>query len=95
MNIPGFFLMLTIAILVRWLGIKLVPLLMPGGRLKTIAVGWAGGFAASWVDGVLWQFGPQVTGINLVAAVIGCILFILGLGVAPFVKTMLGGVKPS
>ena len=95
MNILGFFLILTIAVLVRWLGSKLVPLLIPGGRFKTVAVGWAGGFAASWLDGILWQFGPQVAGINLVAAVIGCILLILGLGVAPFVKTMLWRVKPS
>ena len=95
MNIPGVFLMLTITVLVRWLGSKLLPLLMPGGRLKTVAVGWVGGFTASWLDGVLWQFGPRVAGINLVAAVIGCILLILGLGIAPFVKTMLWRVKPS
>ncbi len=95
MNIAGVFLILTIAIVVRWLGIKLVPLLLPGGRLKAVAVGWAGGLAASWLDSVLWQFGPQVAGINLVAAVIGCILFMLVLGIAPFVKIMLGGVKPS
>lgn len=95
MTIPGFFLVLIIAILVRWLGTRLAPLLMPGGRLKTIAVGWVGGFAASWLNDAIWQFGPQVAGINPVAAAIGCSLFMLGLGIAPFVKLMLCRVKPS
>jgi len=42
------------------------------------------------VDGVWWQFEPEVTGVNLVAATVGCALFILFLGIAPFIKILLG-----
>ncbi|MBA7696737.1 hypothetical protein ES703_105388 [subsurface metagenome] len=90
MSIAGFFILLAMAILLRFTGNKLVPLVMPTGRFRTIALGWAGGFLASWVDSILWQFGPQIAGINLVAAVIGCALFILLLGIAPFIKILLG-----
>ena len=90
MSIAGFFILLAMAILLRFIGNKLIPLVMPTGRFRTIALGWAGGFLASWVDSILWQFGPQIAGINLVAAVIGCALFILLLGIAPFIRILLG-----
>ena len=90
MSIAGFFILLAIAILLGRIGNKLVPLVMPAGRLRTIALGWAGGFLGSWVDGVWWQFGPKVAGINLVAAVVGCALFILFVGIVPFIKILLG-----
>jgi len=90
MSAAGFFILLTIAILLRLIGNRLVPLVMPRGQLRTIALGWAGGFLGSWVDSVLWQFGPEVAGINLAAAVIGCALVMLLLGIAPFIKILLG-----
>ena len=92
MSVAGFFILVAIAILVRFVSSKLVPLLMPSSRLRTVALGWVGGFLASVVDNIFWQLGPQVAGISLVAAVIGCALFILGLGIAPFIKILLGKV---
>ena len=92
MSVAGFFIPLAIAILLRLIGNKLIPLAMPTRRLRTISLGWAGGLLGSWVDSVLWQFGPEVAGINLVAAVIGCALFILFLGIVPFIKILLGKV---
>ena len=65
---------------------------MPTGWVRTTALGWVGGFLGSLADGFWWQFGPEVAGINLVAAVIGCALFILFLGIAPFIKILLGKV---
>jgi len=65
---------------------------MPTGRVRTIVLGWVGGFLGSLVDSLLSQFGPEVAEINLVAAVIGCALFILFLGIAPFIKILLGKV---
>jgi len=91
-SVAGFFILLAIAILLWRIGDKLVPLVMPTGWLKTIVLGWIGGFLGSWVDGVWWQFGPEVAGINLVAAVVGCALFILFLGIAPFIKILLGKI---
>jgi len=91
-SVAGFFILLAIAILLRFIGNKLIPSVMPTGWLKTIALGWVGGFLGSLVDSIWRQFGPEVAGINLVAAVIGCALFILFLGIAPFVKILLGKV---
>ncbi len=92
MSVAGFLILLAITILVRFAGNKLVPLLMPSGRLRTVALGWVGGFLTSLADNIFWQLGPQVAGISLVAAVIGGALFILGLGIAPFIKILLGKV---
>ena len=92
MSVAGFFILLAIAILLRFSGYKLIPSVMPTGRLRTIALGWAGGFLGSLADGLFSQFGPEVAGINLVAAVIGCALFILLFGIAPFIKISLGKV---
>lgn len=92
MSIAGFFILLAIAILLRFVGNKLVPVVMPTGRLRTIGLGWAGGFLGSLSDSVLWQFGPEVAGINLVAATIGCALFILFFGLFPFIKILLGRI---
>ena len=92
MSIAGFFILLAIAIIFRLIGNKLIPLAMPTGWLRTIALGWADGFLGSLIDSVLWQFGPEVAGINLVAAVIGCALFTLLLGIAPFIKILLGKI---
>ena len=92
MSVAGFFILLAIAILLRFIGYKLIPVVMPAWRLRTIALGWVGGFLGSLADSLWWQFGPEVAGINLVAAVIGCALFILFLGIAPFIKILLGKV---
>jgi len=92
MSVAGFFILLAIAILLRFIGYRLIPSVMPTGRLRTIALGWVGGFLGSLIDGLFSQFGPEVAGINLVAAVIGCALFILLLGIAPFIKILLGKV---
>jgi uncharacterized membrane protein YeaQ/YmgE (transglycosylase-associated protein family) len=92
MSVVGFFILLAIAVLLRFVGNKLAPVVMPSGRLKTIGLGWVGGFFGSWLDSVLWQFGPEVAGINLVAAAIGCAVFILFLGLFPFIKILLGKI---
>ena len=92
MSVAGFFILLAIAILLRFIGYKLIPLVMPTGWFRTIALGWVGGFLGSLVDSLSGQFGPEVAGINLVAAVIGCALFILFLGITPFIKILLGKI---
>ncbi|MBI2831684.1 MAG: GlsB/YeaQ/YmgE family stress response membrane protein [Chloroflexi bacterium] len=77
----------------RWLGNRTLRLLMPtGSRLKITAAGWLGGFLGNWLDGLFWHLGPQVAGINLVAAIIGSALFILLLGLFPFFKILAGKV---
>ena len=48
MSIAGFFVLLAMAILLGLAGNRLIPVVMPSGQLKTIALGWAGGF---WVAG--------------------------------------------
>ena len=92
MSVAGFFLLLAIAILLRRLGNRLTPVLMPEGRLKTVAVGWLGGFIGNLVDRLFWQLGPQIAEINLIAAIVGAALFILFLGLFPFIKIAMGKI---
>ena len=90
MTVAGFFVLLGLAVLLRFAGNRLLPVVMPTGRLLTVGMGWLGGFVGSLVDEWLWQFGPEVGGINLLAAVVGGALFILLLGLYPFIRIMLG-----
>ena len=89
-SIGGFFLLLAIVALIRFLGNRLLPVVMPAYRWRTIAVGWVGGLTGSLVDNALWQFGPQIVEINLLAAFIGATLFVLALGLFPFIKILFG-----
>ena len=88
--IGGLFLVLAIVIFIILIGNRLVPVIMPRGRWRIIAVGWIGGLAGSLIDSALWQLGPRVAEINLVAAFVSSALFILILGLFPFIKIMLG-----
>ena len=90
MIVVGLLLLLAIAIFMVIVGNRLVPVIMPSGRRRTIATGWIGSLAGSLVDGALWQLGPHIAGINLVAAFAGSALFILVLGLFPFLKILLG-----
>ncbi len=92
MIVAGLFLLLAIVILIRFVGNKLFLVIMPQGRRKTIAVGWIGGLAGSLLDSALWQFGPQIAEINLLAAFVGSSLFILILGISPFLKILMGKI---
>jgi len=88
-NMPsglGVLLLLAIAIAVRFVGNKLIPIAMPTGRLRIIGVGLLGGLVGS----LLFQVGPWVVGVNLVGAILGAALFILLVGLFPFVKILLG-----
>ena len=92
MKIAGLFLLVAITILLSFAGNKLVPVAMPTGRVRIVAVGWAGGLVGSLVDGALWGLGPQVAGVNLIAAVVGAAVFILLLGLFPFIKILFGRI---
>jgi hypothetical protein len=90
MTVAGFFILLGIAVLIRLAGNRLAPVVMHPGRWLSLGVGWSGGFLGSLLDGWLWQLGPEVGGVNLVAAAVGCTLLLLLLGLYPFVRIMLG-----
>ena len=77
MWVAAFFLLLAHVLLVRFAVNRLVPLLMPSGRRKTLALGWFGGLAGILIA-TAWQFGPSVAGINPIAA------FVTTLGVFVF-----------
>jgi hypothetical protein len=91
-TVAGFFILLAIAILLRFAGNRLIPLMMPEGRLLPPIIGWLGGFLASRLDGAVWQLGPNFYGINLAAAAVGGALALLLYGLYPFIKIMLGKV---
>ena len=90
MSVAGFFLLIGLAIAVRWLGLKLIPLLIPRSRIKTVAIGWLGGLAGSLMDRYIWHLGPKFVEIQVAPAAIGCALFILAAGLWPFFKILVG-----
>lgn len=90
MSVAGFFILLGIAIVLKWAGNRLVPLLIPGGRLKIVGAGWLGALAGSLLDRAFWRLGPEVSEIYITAAFAGCVVVYLVLGIAPFIRIMLG-----
>ena len=88
--IASFFILVAITLVVTILGNRLVPVVMPSsGKGLAILIGWLGGLMGSLVDRFTWQWGPQVAGIYLIAALIGCVVFLLLFGLFPFVKILL------
>ena len=90
MWIAAFFLLLAIVILAIFACKKLFPVLMPAGRRKILALGWFGGLTGIITNAFVWQLGPEVAGINPVAAFVGCFLFIIVGGLFPFLRIGLG-----
>ena len=79
-----------IAFGVRYVGNRVVPLLMPGGCLRPVAAAMIAGLVGSWVGWTLWPQGPTLWRVHLVFACGGSILFYLAAGLAPFVRTLIG-----
>ena len=82
----AFLSLLAVAWGLRYLGRRLIPLAMPAGMLKTLAVGMVGGLVGS----LLLPWGPTLWEINLPGAVLGSALFILFLGALPFLRILIG-----
>lgn len=80
---------LPIAIAVRWGALRLVPLLVPKGRLKTVGASWLGGLVGNYVAQAL-AAGPTVAGVSLWGAVVGSFLVLLALGLHPFLRILVG-----
>ena len=89
MTIAGFFLLLAQSIVLTIIGRKTIPLLMPEGKMKTILVGWLGGICGSLIDRFTLRLGPQMYEIYWGFAAGIAALFILSLGLTPFIKIFL------
>lgn len=80
---------LLTAIAARWLVVRLVPILAPKGRLKTVGLAWlvglAGNYLAHWVAP-----GPTVGGVSLWGAMAGSLVAVLARGLYPFLRIMVG-----
>ena len=85
----AFLLLLAIAVVARLLIGQLLPVLTPAGRWKCLGVGWLGGLTGGVAGDLLWTDGPRVVIVNPIAALVGCLAFILSLGVWPFVRIFL------
>ena len=89
MSIAGFFLLLAQSIVLTIIGRKTVPLLMSEGKMKTILAGWLGGICGSLIDRFTWRLGPQMYEIYWGFAAGIAVLFVLALGLTPFIKILL------
>ena len=90
MWVAAFFLLLAIVLLTIFAGRKLIPLVMPSGRRKTVTTAWLGGLTGALVATIVWQSGPSVAGINFIAAFGGSFLFLVIAGLFPFIRIALG-----
>ena len=89
----GFLLLLAIAILIRYGAKKLVPMLMPPSRTKTVLVALIGAFVGSLAFR-LCHLGDVavVAEINLIGAILGAAVFLLLFGAYPFIKVFFGRI---
>lgn len=86
MSFLAFLALLGITLGLRWLGKRLIPLAMPSGPLKPLGVGLAGGA----VGGLLLEVGPRLSWLHPAGAALGSALALVLLGIAPFLKILLG-----
>ena len=86
-------LILAIAILFRYIGVRFFPLIMPSSRIKTVLAGFVGGVIANVMSVSLAHLEPQVVGVYLPIAAFGVAFSILLVGLAPFLKILFGWAK--
>ena len=90
-NFVRFLILLATAMIVRFLGRRYIPLLMPEGRLKTLGTGILGGLIGQWLGGQ-WGFAQiEVVGLYIFWVVAGTIMAVLILGLIPFFKVFFWG----
>jgi len=82
--------LLAIALVVRYMGNRLLPLAMPKGKLKTIAAGLLGAFLGHLVTRQ-YHLGDWavVSQTNLIGAAAGALFFLFALGLIPFFKVFM------
>ncbi len=87
----GFLLVLAIAVLVRAATKKLLPMVMPPSRLKTLLAVFIGALAGTLLFR-LCHLGDAtvVAEANLIGAFLGAVVFLLLFGLYPFIKVFLG-----
>lgn len=86
----GFLLLVAIAIGLRWAGGRLLPLIMPSSRLASLGAGLLGGLGGHFLGGWLWPEAPRLGVLHLPLTLGGVILFIVLLGLVPFLRIFLG-----
>ncbi len=86
----GFLLLIAIVIGLRWLGGRLLPLIMPSSRLASLGLGIVGGLGGHLVGGLLWFEAPRVGGLHIPLTMVGAAVFIVLLGLTPFLRILLG-----
>ena len=88
----SFLILLAVAVVVREVGSRLVPLVMPHGRLKAVVVGFVGAVVGNLLGASAFGFIPEVADVNLLGAVLGAAVFVVALGLLPFIKILIGRI---
>lgn len=82
--------LLVFAIIVRTMAHRLVPVAIPPGQVLGIGTAFIGAVAGNWIGNVLLPRAPALVGVNLIPAVAGAILLTLLVGLAPFLRILMG-----
>ncbi len=75
MNLLGWLILLIVAAVAGACGELIAGAKVPGGWIGSILAGLVG----AWIGGLLLHFGPVIGGIQIIPAIIGAALFVLGI----------------
>ncbi|MBI2909992.1 MAG: hypothetical protein HYX92_20315 [Chloroflexi bacterium] len=88
-SFSGLIIVFHVAMAVRFLAVRAMPLFVPQGRVKVVALGTVGGLVGSALGGLV-GLGPHVSTVHLGGAAIGSLLIMLLAGIWPFLRIMVG-----
>jgi len=88
MNVLGFFVLLAIAIIIRYLGRRYLALFVPISRTKTLAAGLVGGVAGQLISAFFLPLGPQVADTYIVLPIVLALFLVFLTGISPFLRVM-------
>jgi len=86
-----FLFLLLMAVLVRYLWAKYLPLVAPRGWLYPTLAAYLGAVGGGLLQRFVFPWGPQLFGLYFVGALLGSVLVLFSWGVGPFIRVLLRG----
>ncbi len=86
-----FLLLLFMAVLVRYLWGKYLPLVAPRGRLYPTLAAYLGALGGGLLQRFFLPWGPHLFGVYFIGALLGSVLVLFCWGVGPFIRVLLRG----
>jgi len=81
--------LLVLAVLVRYLWARYVPLLAPRGWFYSTVAAYFGTLAGGILQRALFPWGPQLLGVYVIGALLGSVLVLFAWGTARYIRVLL------